>query len=389
MLSPAGRPTIAYIDLDILAANFSASRKFIGEDLAYMAVVKADAYGHGAVNCARRLEAEGVDWFGVALPEEGIELRKAGITKPILCLGSCWAGQEQMLIDYSLTPVAYDRRGAQSLARAAAEAGLTLPVHVKIDTGMGRLGIDHSKAHEFATFVRSLKKIKITGLLTHFASADDPGEDSFTRLQIERFETACSAFRAVGHHPEWLDLANSPGAICHPRGRGNLVRLGGALYGLLDDILPSETPGPELKPVMELRSRIAHIRTVKAGTTLGYGRTFMAGRDSLVALVPIGYADGYRRGLSNRSIVGVNGTLVPVIGRISMDWIMADVTEAPYSAPGDEVVLIGSNGTNTIRASDLAREIDTIGYEITCGISDRVPRIYLGPTPSEVYKDQS
>lgn len=384
MLAPAHRPTVAYIDLDALAANLSESRKFIGEEIPCMAVVKADAYGHGAVPCALRLEAEGVDWFGVALPEEGVELREAGIRRPILCLGSFWPGQEQMLIDFDLTPVVYDRGGAERLARAADQAGITVQVHVKVDTGMGRAGVDHAAAAEFALFLKSVGKLKITGLLTHFSAADDAREDSFTRLQIERFDSACLAFRAAGHDPEWLDLANSPGAIRHPAGRGNLVRLGGALYGLLDDILPAGASGPKLTPVMSLRSRIAHIRRVQTGTTLGYARTFRTERESLIALVPIGYADGYARGLSNLASAIIRNTLVPVVGRISMDWTLTDVTDVGEACVDDEVILIGSDGKHAIVASDLARELGTIGYEITCGISKRIPRTYLGSAGSQV-----
>ena len=372
------RPTAAYIDFDALTDNYRSVRTFVGTELGYMAIVKADAYGHGSVPCARRLQAEGVDWFGVAIPEEGVALRRAGLKRPILVLGSFWPGQERILVENRLTPVIYDRRGAESLNNVAAEADLVVDIHVKIDSGMGRVGIDYLDSSDFAEFLKTQKRLKTNGLLTHLAAAENPSENQFTSTQIERFESAWAAFRNAGHDPEWIDLANSPGAIAHPASRGNLVRLGGALYGLLDDILPSEIEQPVLKPVLSLRSRIAHLRQVRAGTTLGYGRTFATERDSTIALVPIGYADGYPRGLSNRGRAIVDGVFAPVVGRVSMDWILLDVTEVTGTAIDDEVVLIGTDGKNTIRASDLAREVGTIGYEITCGLSPRVPRIYLG-----------
>ncbi len=377
------RPTAAYIDLDALADNYHSVRTFVGKDLGYMAIIKADAYGHGSVPCARRLEAEGVEWFGVAIPEEGVELRRAGVETPILCLGSFWPGQERILLNNRLTPVIHDRRSAERLDNVAAEGDVIVDIHVKVDTGMGRVGIDYHDSADFAEFMKTLKMLRVNGILTHFAAAENPAENQFTHKQIERFESACTAFRTAVHDPEWRDLANSPGAIGHPASRGNMVRLGGALYGLLDDILPPEIEQPVLKPVLSLRSRIAHVRQVPAGTTLGYGRTFATARDSVIGLVPIGYADGYPRGLSNRGRASVNGVFVPIVGRISMDWILLDVTDAIGTATDDEVVLIGADGENTIRASDLAREVGTIGYEITCGLSPRVPRIYLGsPEPT-------
>ena len=372
------RPTQAYIDLDALAFNFHSSKQFIGQNIKYMAVVKADGYGHGAAACAVRLESEGVDWLGVAIPEEGVEIRQAGVKCPIMCLGSFWPGQENLLFEYDLTPVIYDLEIADLLGQFAAEHEQSIDVHIKIDTGMGRVGINYRDAAKFAHEIKIIKELNVTGLLTHFASAEDPKENEFTGLQIERFEDACEAFITAGHTPELFDLANSPGAIAHPESRRNLVRLGGALYGLVDDILPSETPQPELKPVLSLSSRVTYLRQVRTGESLGYGRTFTTERDSVIALVPIGYADGYPRGLSNCGKAYINGSIVPVVGRISMDWTLVDVTDVPTAAKGDEIFLIGGGQRHAIKASDLAREIGTIGYEITCGISPRVPRIFLG-----------
>lgn len=341
-----------------------------------MAVVKADAYGHGATECALRLEAEGVDWFGVAIPEEGVELRQAGVAAPILCLASFWPGQEKMLVEHRLTPVIYDEHAAHTLNEFVSRDSLTVDIHVKIDTGMGRVGVRYDRADAFAKNLQKFSNLHVSGLMTHFASAENPAEAAFTKLQIERFNNACKQFQNAGYDPEWIDLANSPGAIMHPDSRGNLVRLGGALYGLLDDILPADTQQPALRPVLALRSEIAHIRTVAAGESLGYGRTFFTDRESKIALVPVGYADGYPRGLSNRGMVCISGFNAPVVGRISMDWTLVDVTDVPDAAIGNEVILIGDSQECSVSAADIAKLLDTIGYEITCGISPRVPRVY-------------
>lgn len=374
----ARRPTICEINLDNLAENFRASRQFIGPEYKYMAIVKADAYGHGAVECSNRLEAEGVDWFGVAIPEEGVELRRAGIRAPILCLGSFWHGQETIVIDNDLTPVVFDIEKAASLSHAAAARGQTVDIHVKIDTGMGRVGVRHDEAARFAKHLTTFGNLNVTGLMTHFAVADDPRQDEFTVTQMARFDEALAAFHDVAYRLEIIDLANSPGAISHPQSRGNLVRLGGALYGLLDDILPPGAEGPNLKPVASLRSRIAYLKNVPKGDDLGYGRTFTTKRDSQIALVPVGYADGYARGLSNKASALVNEQIVPVVGRVSMDWTLLDVTDLDHVRVDDQVTLIGSDGANEITAADLARQLGTIGYEVTCCISARVPRVFTG-----------
>lgn len=369
------RPTATYIDLDALAFNFHASKRFIGDDVSYMAVVKADAYGHGAVECALRLETEGVDWFGVAIPEEGVELRKAGVTRPILCLGSFWPGQEQLIIEHGLTPVIFSVETARRLSDLLGDKSIN--IHVKIDTGMGRVGVRWPDARTFARELKAYSNLSIVGIMSHLASADDPSQDEFTAGQIKRFDEAVGVFEREGFSPQVIDIANSPGSIRCRASRRGMVRLGGALYGLLSDILPNTSERPELRPVMSLRSRIAHIKDVPAGEGLGYGQTFHTSRASRIALVPIGYADGYPRAMSNRGRVVVNGKFAPVVGRVSMDWTLLDVTDIENAAVGDEVFLIGGSGDTTVTAADLACELDTIGYEITCGISPRVPRVYV------------
>lgn len=371
-----GRPSWAEISLENLAFNLNSTRDFIGREIRVMGVVKADAYGHGAVECAKRLEAESIDWLAVALPEEGIELRQGSIKKPILCLGSFWNGQENLLLDHDLTPVVYRTEDAGRLNDAARKRGMTKDVHIKIDTGMGRIGVRHDAVAEFARNFTKFPSLRVDGLMTHFAAADDLSETDFTDLQIERFEKAVDVFREFGFDPANIDLANSPGAIVHPDSRGNMVRLGGILYGLGDDVLPKDAPKPEFRPVLSLRTQIAHLKMVPKGETLGYGRTFATTRDSLIATIPVGYADGYSRRLSGSGRAIVNREFVPTVGRISMDWTLLDVTDAGRVAVGDEVTLIGGSGGREIRASELAELTGTISYEITCGICRRVPRRY-------------
>ncbi|HZG51836.1 MAG TPA: alanine racemase [Pyrinomonadaceae bacterium] len=373
--TPARRPTWAEIDLDALAANFRAVRRSVGSEVRVMAVVKADAYGHGAAGCARRLAAEGADWFGVALPEEGCELRAAGIAQPILCLEGFWEGQAGTLIKQRLVPVVYQLDMAESFDRAAREAGIVADIHVKIDTGMGRLGLRQEAATEFARALKKHTNLRVDGLMTHFAAADDAAHDPFTGEQLARFRAAHDAFRAAGHAPTFIDLANSAATFAHPAARGNLVRPGGVLYGLWRDVLPRGQEGvPEFHPVMNVRSRIMLLKWIEAGETLGYGCTFAATRQTLIATVPIGYHDGYPRALSNRGRVIVRGRLAPVVGRISMDLTLLDVTDVPHVERGDQVTLIGADGELFVPAEEIAGIVGTISYEITCGVSRRVPR---------------
>jgi alanine racemase len=342
-----------------------------------MAVVKADAYGHGAVECSKRLVAEGVESLAVALAEEAVELRGSAIDSDIVVLGSFFPGQEAAFIQHKLEPVIYQRHTAALLNDAAAAAGVVVDIHIKIDTGMSRLGIDAADASDFADLLAKMHNLRVKGMMTHFPSADDPAQDHFTRAQIELFDRCCEAFTVRGHSPRFFDLANSPGALAHPASRKNLIRLGGGLYGLLDDIMRSHPALPRLEPVMSLRSAIANLRDVPAGTSVGYGRTFVTGRASKLAAVPIGYADGFPRGLSNKGAGLIRGQIAPVAGIVSMDWTVFDVTDIAGVEIGDEVVLIGRSGDRSISAADIAGNVDTIGYEITCGISGRVPRRYL------------
>ncbi len=371
------RPTWAEIDLDALAANYRLIRDRVAPGVKVLAAVKANAYGHGAIECARRLESEGVDWFGVALPEEGIELRQAGITKPVLCLGGIWNGQERACLQFKLTPVVYRGDIVQSLNRAANEMGLIADAHVKIDTGMGRLGVRPDSVSEFCEGLGEFKNVRIDGLMTHLAAADDDAHEQFTKAQLDRFQAAVTLFRDRGFTPTFIHAANSAAAFGFKQSWGNMIRPGGTLYGFSRDVLPPHVDPPPLRPVMSLHSRIVLLKKVPKGEKLGYGCTFETQRDSMIATIPIGYDDGYSRALSNRGRVIVRGKFVPVVGRVSMDLTLIDVTDVPEASLNDHVTLIGRDGDLSITAEDIAETIGTISYEVTCGISGRVPRKYV------------
>jgi alanine racemase len=371
------RPTCAEIDLDALASNFRAVRARVGAGVKVMGVVKANAYGHGSEECARRLEAEGAEWFGVATPEEGLRLRGAGVSRPVLSFGGFWEGQAEACIARGIVPVVYRLDMAEALDAAARAAGVLADVHVKVDTGMGRLGVRFDEAAEFADRLRAFSNLRVDGLMTHFAAADEPRRDCFTEEQLGRFRTAVAAFRARGYSPTYEHMANSAATFAHPETWGNMVRPGGVLYGLWRDVLPPVINRPELLPVMSVRSRVTLLKRVHAGETLGYGCTFEAAREMMVATIPVGYADGYVRALSNRGRVVLKGRLVPVVGRVSMDLTLLDVTDIEGVEVGDRVTLFGADAGVTIPAEDLAQTAGTLSYEITCGISARVPRRFM------------
>jgi len=372
------RPTWAEIDLDALTFNMRSVSEFVGKGVECMAVVKADAYGHGAIECAKRLDAEGTQIFAVATLEEGVELRKAGIRRSVLILGGVWPGQETAFFDHELIPVIFTVDQAEILDAAANAYSKRAKVHLKIDTGMGRVGFRYQEFATVAKRLAELTSIDVEGMMSHFAVADDLSASDFTNAQLGRFDEAVETARSFGISPKYLDMANSPGAVAHPDARLGLVRLGGVLYGLGGDVLPAGIDLPQLRPVMSLRSRVALVKKIERGETIGYGRTFVADRDSVIATIPIGYQDGLPRVLSNRGRMIVGGKYAPIIGRVSMDWTTVDVTDIPNAQGGDIVTIIGSDGECEIRAEDLAKLTDTISYEITCGIGSRVPRIYIG-----------
>jgi alanine racemase len=372
------RPTRAEIDLRALRHNFLEIRRRAGPDRQVLAVVKADAYGHGAVRVAGLLKEAGADLFGVALAEEGETLRRAGIDRPILVLGGVFPGQEDDFLEHDLAPVLYDLATARRLDAAARSAGRCCGYHLKVDTGMTRIGFDRRDLPAALETLGKMTGLRMDGVLSHLALADTP-EDPFTATQVDRFGEVMAVIRGAGMTPRWIHLSNSAAIFSRDVPGCNLVRPGIALYGGLPS---GHFAGLDLRPVMSLRSALVQIRDIPAGTGVSYGHRFVARRRSRVAAVPIGYADGYSRLLSGRGEALVRGRRVPVAGTVCMDWILLDVTDLPEAAVGDEVTLLGVDGDDRISAEEWADRIGTINYEVFCGIGKRVPRVYEERTES-------
>ena len=373
----ARRPTRAEIHLDNLKHNFRVMRDLLGTDVAIMPALKADAYGHGVVECAKALAETGAEWFAMALPEEALTLRAAGIVKPLLSLGGFWVGQESLLIEQRITPVIYRLDLLEQVNRAAHDAGVVFDYHLKVDTGMGRLGVPFAQLSEFLDGARRFAHMRLDGLMTHCAAADESEAIDFTEQQLQEFTDAIAMVRERGFEPRWLHAANSAAAHAYPQARGNLVRLGGVLYGIWRDSTRRDVAPLDWRPVMALRTEIVLLKQVPKATPLGYGGTFVTERESRIATIAMGYEDGLRRALSNRGRVLVRGKYAPIVGRISMDLTLVDVTDIPAATVDDEVVIIGQQGEREITAEEIAAELGTISYEVTCGISDRVPRVYM------------
>ncbi|MFZ5861536.1 MAG: alanine racemase [Nitrospirota bacterium] len=379
------RPTVARVDLGALRVNLGQARRLAGgRDV--IAVVKADAYGHGAVAVARALEADGVRRFGVALVEEGRILREAGLRGEILVLGGFASEQASDVVALDLSAAIFHLEHAAALDAAAVRAGRLASVHVKVDTGMGRLGFPVETAAQAAARVARYPGLRLDGLMTHFADADlaDP---AYAREQIARFDAVAETLARVGIKIPIRHAANSAALIKGPRALGatgdrssdgplyEAVRPGIMLYGC--------RPGPAvdgttLNPVLSLTTEILLLKRVPPNTPISYGRTFITSRESVIAVLPIGYADGYPRALSNRGAVLIRGRKAPVVGRVCMDLTMVDATDVPGVAEGDEAVLIGSQGAESLPAEDVAEAAGTIAYELLCGIGPRVPRRYHG-----------
>ncbi len=367
----AGRPTVAEIDLKALEFNYHQLQKKVPRGVKFLAVVKADAYGHGALPVSRKLEKLGVAYLGVATTEEAVELRKGGVKTPILLLGGIYGGEVDQVFKYRLTPVVFQKDSLKLLSKEAENRGRKVKVHLKVDTGMGRLGVPTDHWLNFLGKIKRFSRIEIEGLLSHFAMTE--GGDH-TPCQWREFQEAVEMAREAGISCKYLHMANSATLTTFPSCSGNLVRPGIMLYG--------SYPAPEfrdllqLKPVLTLKTRIHFLKSVPAGRGISYGRTFVTGRESLVATLPIGYADGYSTQLSNQGEVIIHGKRAPVLGRVCMDLIMVDVTDIPHVSIGDEAVLIGKQGKERITVEEIARKIGSISYEVLCSIGKRVPRVY-------------
>lgn len=371
--------TWAEIDLDILESNFAAIRAVTHKKSKILAVVKADAYGHGADVVAPLLDRAGADYFAVSNIEEAAGLRRAGIQKPILILGFTPPELAGDLIRLSVTQAVFSLPYAKSLAENAAAAGGRLKIHIKLDTGMGRIGFlcdDENVEKSAAEILKaaSFSALDPEGVFTHFAVSDDI-ENGFTKIQFNRFMRMTELLAGKGLRFKLRHCCNSAGILNDPDMHLDMVRPGIILYGLVPDVNMPMAIG--LKPALSLKSVISHIKTLPAGATVSYGMTFTAERGSRIATVPAGYADGWSRSLSNRGEVLVNGRRAKIVGRVCMDQFMADVTNIPDAAVGDTVTLIGRDGAETVTMDEIAGLMGTINYETACLIGKRVPRVFL------------
>ncbi|MFQ5736011.1 MAG: alanine racemase [Thermodesulfobacteriota bacterium] len=368
------RPTSAIIDMGALRFNYRQLRSKTSGATRMMAVVKANAYGHGDLEVAGLLEGLGCEYLGVAMPEEGARLRAGGVKAPVVVLGGVFPGQTEGLFEHDLTPVISDISTARRIDGFARGSGTVKKIHVKIDTGMGRLGLLPGDVAPFFDELRRLANIEVEAVLSHFSEAEAL-DRSFTRAQLALFLKAVEEIKGKGIAPAIIDVANSAATVDLPGSRLDLVRPGIMLYGSYP--APHLRDAVELAPVMSLKTRILHLKTLPAGSPVSYGRSFVTARKSTIAILPIGYGDGLPRLLSNRGSVLVRGRRAPIAGAVCMDLTMCDVTDVPGVSAGDEAVLIGRQGNEAITAEEVAGLAGTISYEIFCGISARVPRVYV------------
>jgi alanine racemase len=366
-------PTYATVNLAALAHNLSRIKSFLSPGCEVMAIVKANAYGHGAVETAQSLTKQGIDQFAVASIDEGIELRLAGLKASIVVLGALFEEQVPDLIAHRLTPVVSDGQILPALAKAAHSHQAPYPIHLKVETGMGRLGFSPEELLTVLDNPILHRSLKIEGLMTHLADAD--GTDStFTQRQLSSFNALLEQMRQRGFTIPLVHAANSAAIVRFPDAHFSLVRPGIMLYGY--HTLPATIPDPDLSPVLSLHTTVAQLRTIPKGCSVSYNGTFVAKRQTRIAVLPIGYADGYSRQLSHRGSVLIQGRRVPIVGLVCMDMIMVDVTDIAPLNVGETVTLIGQQGKESIWADEVADWIGTIPYEVLCGIGSRVPRLY-------------
>jgi alanine racemase len=366
------RPTEAVVDLGAIRHNVKALKPRSAE---VMAVVKANGYGHGSVQVARAAQSGGATWLGVALVEEGIELHDAGITGRILVLSEFPPGSEKEALSAGLIPTLYAEEGLHRLSGAARAMGRSVGVHVKVDTGMHRVGIHPDRAVQFV-FDLVDAGLELEGLWTHFAKSEER-EDPFTEWQLKRFNAVSAMLKERGLVPRLRHAANSAAIMSLPESHLDLVRLGIAMYGLSPGPDLAEEVGWKLRPAMSLKSAVTMVKRVDAGEAISYGQRYSLPRPSTIATVPVGYADGYSRLLSGKAQVLIRGRRYPVAGTITMDQLMVDCGDDPVQ-PGDEVVLMGEQGEERIGADQVAAWMSAINYEVVCGLSERVPREYVG-----------
>ncbi len=370
------RRTWAEIDLDALKENIQNIRKITEKDAMVMAVVKADAYGHGVVECARALLENGADRLAVACVDEAVQLRHAGIQAPVLILGASFPEEAAEIVEYGIMPAVFSYALAECLSEEAVRQNKTVKLHIKIDTGMTRIGyvagVEDVKIVEEILRIAALPNVEVEGIFTHFAAADEK-EEEYTHLQFSRFMAVCDALEKAGLKIPVRHCANSAAIMMYPQMHLDMVRAGIILYGFYPSADVDKTRLP-LKRVMTLKTRITRIETPGSQRGVSYGIEYITGQGTKIATVPVGYADGYTRLLNRKAKMIANGKIVPVIGRICMDQCMIDVTNVHNINTGDEVIIFGAD---TVTADDLADMLGTINYEIVCMIAKRVPRVYF------------
>lgn len=364
------RPLWIEVDLKALHRNLAAIAGFVGQKVKIVATIKQSAYGHGLIPVARKLAAHGIDFFGVGSIEEAIELREDGFDGAIIILSSVLEGFCDFFLNYNLIPTIVDLGFARKLNACAQKQAKPIPVHVKIDTGMGRLGLHYSQAHTFIKELSGLSHLAIEGVYTHFPVADSDPE--FTNRQIDAFNAFLSRLKSEGIDVRFSHCANSIGIMHYANAHFNMVRPGLILYG----IRPADSGPLELEPVLSLKSKVIFVKQIEKGMGVSYGRTYIADKKRTIATIAVGYADGYPWALSNRSRVIIRDRFCNVVGRVCMDHIMVDAGDEKSIAVGDEVVLIGSCGDKSINAQELAEQAGTIPYEILSRLSLKIPRIY-------------
>ena len=386
------RATFAEINLDSFRHNLHSIKSLIGPDVGTMAIIKADAYGHGAIQCARAATKEQVNYIGVGIIQEAIELRENGITSPILILGGIYPNEIEDLIKYNLSTSLSSSVIASAISKKAEQANKSVGVHIKIDTGMGRLGIQPEDFISLLNNVITCKNLKIDGLFTHLSSADEEDPET-THHQISIFLNVLKKLRTTNFSKMTNEIdhilfhsANTAGLLRFPESRFDLVRPGISLFGSFPsptvasvfDSLTNENKATKLRPVMNWKTKIIQIQTLRKGVPISYGGRYVTKNDrTRIATIPVGYADGLSRRLSNNMELLVKETRVKQVGTICMDMCLIDVTSLPDVKMGDEVVIFGSQGNGQIKVEELATKADTIPYEILCGVGKRVPRIYI------------
>ena len=366
-------PSVAEIDLGALGANYRAI-KAAGHGAELMAVVKADAYGHGAIEVTRALRDEGCGHFGVARVCEARELRAAGVRDRIYLLGGFLADEAEDIVGLDLTPFVYDVALIAPLGRAAeAQARAQFPVHLKVDSGATRLGVLPGELDQVVAELGRALSLTVEGVCTLLVNAGDP-QSPVTGMQLEVFNAALARLRAAGIDPRVAHVANSAASILRPDAHYSLLRPGLAIYGLPP--VPAVRERVELRPVMTFKTRVVQVKRVPAGVGVSYGHTFVTPRPSAIGVLAVGYADGYRRGLQHGGEVLIRGRRAPVVGAVCMDLTMVDLTDVPGAAIGDEAILWGGAGEAMISVNDIARLAQTISYEMLCTVGKRVPRVY-------------